>query len=203
MAALLALLITALMLYSLRRVERIETRLIDQAELLSWEATHDPLTNLWNRRFLEHRVNRLLDSNQPAAPQHVLLYIDLDDFKPINDTHGHHIGDSFLRAVAQSAETCVRKNDTLARIGGDEFAVLLENCTVDKAGAIAECIRLSITNCSIEYNGATIRNAGCSIGLAAFTDEPQNFQQLLRRADHACYTAKNSGKNRVSHASAS
>ncbi|MDR9437860.1 MAG: GGDEF domain-containing protein, partial [Thiohalophilus sp.] len=116
-AMVLAALISLLMIYSLRRLERIETRLIDRAELLSWEATHDPLTNVWNRRFLEHRVNQLLDGEYPSEPQHVLIYIDLDNFKPINDTYGHFLGDDFLRAIARCTEACIRKNDTLARIG--------------------------------------------------------------------------------------
>ncbi|MDY6979773.1 MAG: GGDEF domain-containing protein, partial [Pseudomonadota bacterium] len=187
-----------LMIYSLRRVERIESRLIDRAELLSWEATHDPLTSIWNRRFLEHRVNQLLDGKYPPEPQHVLIYIDLDNFKPINDTYGHFLGDDFLRAIARCAESCIRKNDTLARIGGDEFAVLLENCTAEKAGAIAECIRTSINNCSIDYNGQTIRIDGCSIGIANFDETLEDFHHLLKQADHACYSAKRAGKNRIS-----
>ncbi|MDZ7805441.1 GGDEF domain-containing protein [Thiohalophilus sp.] len=197
----LALLITLLMIYSLRRLGHIESRLIDRADLLSWEATHDSLTNIWNRRFLEHRVNQLFGDNQLSEPKHALIYIDLDNFKPINDTYGHFLGDEFLRAIARCADACIRKNDTLARIGGDEFAVLLENCTLEKAGAIAECIRTSINNCTIVYNGQTIRNEGCSIGIAAFDGQIRDFDQLLRRADHACYSAKRAGKNRISHAS--
>ena len=127
----------------------------------------------------------------------MLIYIDLDNFKPINDTYGHFLGDDFLRAIARCAETCIRKNDTLARIGGDEFAVLLENCTPKKAGAIAECIRTSINNCSIDYNGQTIRIDGCSIGIASFDKNLDDFHRLLKQADHACYSAKRAGKNRI------
>ncbi len=197
----LALLITLLMIYSLRRLGHIESRLIDRADLLSWEATHDSLTNIWNRRFLKHRVNQLFGDNYLSEPKHALIYIDLDNFKPINDTYGHFLGDEFLRAIARCADACIRKNDTLARIGGDEFAVLLENCTLEKAGAIAECLRSSINNCTIVHNGQTIRNEGCSIGIAAFDGQIRDFDQLLRRADHACYSAKRAGKNRISHAS--
>ncbi|MDZ7660970.1 diguanylate cyclase domain-containing protein [Thiohalophilus sp.] len=201
-AAVLALLTTLLMIHALRRLQRIETRLIDRAELLSWDATHDPLTNIWNRRFLEHRVNQLISGDHPPEPQHVLVYIDLDNFKPINDTYGHFLGDDFLRAIAQCIEPCIRKNDTLARIGGDEFAILLENCTPQKAGAIAECVRSSINNCTITYNSQTIRNEGCSIGIAGFDEQLEDFQHLLKQADHACYSAKRAGKNRIIHASA-
>jgi len=196
----LALLTTLLMIQALRRLQQIETRLIDRAELLSWEATHDPLTNIWNRRFLEHRVNQLISGDFPPAPQHVLVYIDLDNFKPINDTYGHFLGDDFLRAIAQCIEPCIRKNDTLARIGGDEFAVLLENCSRDKAATIAECIRSGINQCSIKHNGQTISNEGCSIGIATFNDQLEDFHQLLKQADHACYTAKRAGKNRIRYA---
>ena len=130
----------------------------------------------------------------------MLIYIDLDNFKPINDTYGHFLGDDFLRAISRCTEACIRKNDTLARIGGDEFAVLLENCTPEKAGAIAECIRTSIGNCSIVHNGQTISIEGCSIGIATFDESLQDFDHLLKQADHACYSAKRAGKNRISHA---
>ncbi|MFO8024907.1 GGDEF domain-containing protein [Thiohalophilus sp.] len=199
-AVVLAIFISLLMFYSLRRIERIEYRLIDRTELLSWEATHDPLTNVWNRRFLEHRINQLVEAESAPEPQHVLIYIDLDNFKPINDTYGHFLGDNFLRAIARCAETCIRKNDTLARIGGDEFAVLLENCTPEKAGAIAECIRASINDCSIVHNEQTIQSEGCSIGIATFDESLEEVDDLLKQADNACYRAKRAGKNRISHA---
>ena len=199
-ATVLAILTTLLMIYSLRRLQKIETRLIDKAEVLSWEATHDPLTNAWNRRFLEHRINQLIGGEHATNQQHVLIYIDLDDFKPINDTYGHFVGDNFLREIAVSIEPCIRKNDTLTRIGGDEFAVLLENCDRRKASGIAECIRASINLCSIEYNGKTISSNGCSIGIAAFDETLEDFHQLLKHADHACYSAKRAGKNRIMHA---
>ncbi|MGD8576610.1 MAG: GGDEF domain-containing protein [Thiohalophilus sp.] len=200
-AAVLATLITLLMIYSLRRLQKIETRLIDKAEVLSWEATHDPLTNAWNRRFLEHRINQLIGNEHTSNQQHILIYIDLDDFKPINDTYGHFVGDNFLREISVCIEPCIRKNDTLTRIGGDEFAVLLENCDRRKASSIAECIRASIKNCSIEYNGQVITSNGCSIGVATFNETLEDFHQLLKHADHACYSAKRAGKNRIMHAS--
>ncbi|TDX99630.1 GGDEF domain-containing protein [Thiohalophilus thiocyanatoxydans] len=199
-AAVLALLTVLLMKHALRRLQLIETRLIDRAELLSWDATHDPLTNIWNRRFLEHRVNQLINGDYPPEPRHVLVYIDLDNFKPINDIYGHFLGDDFLRAIALCVEACIRKNDTLARIGGDEFAILLENCTGEKASAIAECVRSAISNCTITYDGQPIRNGGCSIGIAVFDEHLENFQNLLKQADHACYDAKRAGGNRISYA---
>lgn len=199
-AAVLATLITLLMIYSLRRLQKIETRLIDKAEVLSWEATHDPLTNAWNRRYLEHRINQLIGEDHVSNQQHVLIYIDLDDFKPINDTYGHFVGDNFLREISVCIEPCIRKNDTLTRIGGDEFAVLLENCDRRKSSGIAECIRARIKNCTIEYNGQTVTSNGCSIGIATFDETLEDFHQLLKHADHACYSAKRAGKNRIMHA---
>jgi diguanylate cyclase (GGDEF)-like protein len=198
-ALVLAGLIILLMMNSLRKIQRIETRLIDKAENLSWQATHDSLTSIWNRRFLEHKVNQLIDTESVTnAHHHVLIYIDLDNFKPINDNYGHPVGDTFLKAISQSLEPCIRKNDTLARVGGDEFAVLLENCSIENARHIAECIQNKVAQCSITLDTKkTISIDGCSIGIAAFGNELEDFDQLIKKADAACYSAKRGGKNRI------
>jgi len=196
-ALVLAGLIILLMRNSLQKIQKIETRLIDKAENLSWQATHDSLTSIWNRRFLEHKVNQLIDRESAPDTHHVLIYLDLDNFKPINDTYGHPIGDIFLKTISRSLEPCIRKNDTLARVGGDEFAVLLENCSIENARHIAECVQKAVAQCSITHDEQTVTIDGCSIGIAAFGDELEDFDQLIKKADAACYSAKHGGKNRI------
>lgn len=168
-----------------------------QAESLGWEATHDPLTNAWNRRFLEHKVELLVSADSESDFRHVLIYLDLDNFKPINDTYGHMLGDKFLKTISETIVPCIRKNDILARLGGDEFAVLLENWSNDKAREIAECIQPRVKQCTVTHDGDQIPNDGCSIGIASFGNELSDLEQLLRKADAACYAAKRSGKNKI------
>jgi len=196
-ALILAGLIILSMMSSLRKIQKIETRLIDKAENLSWQATHDSLTSIWNRRFLEHKVNQLIDGESVPNANHVLIYMDLDNFKPINDTYGHPVGDIFLKTISRSLEPCIRKNDTLARVGGDEFAVLLENCSIENARHIAECVQKAVAQCSITHDSQTVTIDGCSIGIAAFGDELEDFDQLIKKADAACYSAKRGGKNKI------
>ncbi len=200
-ALILALLVIMLKMRQLRKIQNIESRLIDKAESLGWEATHDPLTNAWNRRFLKHKVELLVSADSELDFRHVLIYLDLDNFKPINDTYGHMLGDKFLKAISETIVPCIRKNDILARLGGDEFAVLLENCSNDKAREIAECIQTRVKQCTVTHDGDQIPNDGCSIGIASFGNELSDFEQLLRKADAVCYAAKRSGKNKILSAS--
>ena len=111
------------------------------AEQLVHQATHDSLTNLINRREFEHRLQRMLSSACDSLDHHVLCYLDLDQFKVINDTCGHNAGDELLRQIASLLEGQLRSRDTLARLGGDEFAVLMEHCHIEKA-------RISPTKCA-------------------------------------------------------
>ena len=105
---------------------------------LTYQATHDPLTGLINRREFEYRLHRLLTSDHGTLREHALCYIDLDQFKLVNDTCGHIAGDELLRRLAELLRTKVRKRDTLARLGGDEFGILLEHCSPRQALRVAD-----------------------------------------------------------------
>ncbi|MCW8901485.1 MAG: GGDEF domain-containing protein [Gammaproteobacteria bacterium] len=194
-AVLVCISVILLMRRSLKQVRKIELNLIDEAETMSWDATHDALTNVYNRRWLQHKFNLFQNSEESRSTKHSILYIDLDEFKPVNDNFGHVVGDDFLCGVTREFERCIRHNDTLARMGGDEFAILLENCNVKKAKEIAECLIKRVDRFSILIKEEKVSISGCSIGIHEFTSATTTFQNLITQADLACYEAKKKGKN--------
>jgi diguanylate cyclase (GGDEF)-like protein/PAS domain S-box-containing protein len=163
---------------------------------LSYEATHDALTGLINRREFERRLARVVADLGQAAAEHVLLSLDLDRFKLVNDTCGHEAGDELLRSLSALLSRKLRKRDTLARLGGDEFGVLLENCPLGEARQIAESLRVAIEEYRFEWEGKAF-SIGGSIGLLPVTAESGGMATVLRAADAACYAAKYGGGNRV------
>lgn len=164
------------------------------AEQLSYQASHDNLTNLLNRRAFETALTTLLNRDDGL---HVLCYLDLDQFKIVNDTCGHLAGDELLRQVALKLKAHVRSSDTVARLGGDEFALLLPDCSIEKAQIIAEALRSDIENYRFAWQGHTF-GIGVSIGLVALTAaEPMQLAQALHASDAACYAAKEAGRNRI------
>ncbi len=163
---------------------------------LSYEATHDAMTGLINRREFERRLSRVVKGLSETAAEHVLLCLDLDRFKVINDTCGHDAGDDLLRSLSTLLRRHMRKRDTLARLGGDEFGVLLENCPLTEAGRIAESLRAGVEQFRFEWEGKAF-SIGASIGLIPVTAESGGIASVLRAADAACYTAKDGGGNRV------
>jgi len=179
----------------LTQVKRIESGLINDAESMSWDATHDALTNVYNRRWLEHQFDSLQNDGEKRALRHSLLCIDLDEFKPVNDNYGHVAGDNFLCGITREFEMCIRQNDTLARLGGDEFAILLENCDLDKAKEISKCLISRVDKFSLNIDGNKVTIAGCSIGIKEFIGNSVTFTHLIKETDAACYVAKNNGKN--------
>lgn len=180
---------------ALSQIKKIESGLIHDAESMSWDATHDALTNIYNRRWIKHKLELLQNDAQNDSLKHSLLYIDLDEFKPVNDNYGHVVGDNFLCGITREFEKCIRQNDTLARMGGDEFAILLENCDVDKASEIAECLISHVEKFSIEVKNKKVKIKGCSIGINEFFGSSIIFSELVKQADSACYEAKNRGKD--------
>jgi diguanylate cyclase (GGDEF)-like protein/PAS domain S-box-containing protein len=165
---------------------------------LAYQATHDALTKLLNRREFEQRLHQVLTRDQDPSDKHVLCFLDLDQFKIINDTCGHIAGDELLRQVAALLSGLVRSRDTLARIGGDEFAVLMEHATLDSALKFAEKIRSTI-EAFVFYWRAQRFSIGVSIGVVPI-QAGRSITDTLNLADMACYTAKKEGRNRV-HAS--
>ena len=171
-----------------------ETRQL--ARQLEYDATHDALTGLTNRPEFERRLARALASAQQYGAQHALCYLDLDQFKIVNDTAGHAAGDELLRQIRTILSGMFRERDTLARIGGDEFGLLLNNCPLERAQRIAQNVVTNIRDHRFSWEGRTYQ-IGVSIGLVSVTAESQDTAQLLAQADVACYIAKETGRSRV------
>jgi diguanylate cyclase (GGDEF)-like protein len=161
-----------------------------------WQAIHDPLTGLVNRREFELRLEQALQSAQTYQQAHMLCYLDLDQFKIVNDTCGHSAGDELLRQVTALLQTHIRKSDTLARLGGDEFGVLLHQCDLDQALRVANTLRESIQAFRFAWETNTF-SIGVSIGVVSINHQSESLSSLLVAADSACYAAKNNGRNRV------
>ncbi len=162
---------------------------------LAYQASHDMLTSLLNRREFERRLQQLLSKDAEPADKHVLCFLDLDQFKAVNDSCGHIAGDELLRQVAELLKGQVRTRDTLARIGGDEFAVLMEHVALDKAIEIAERIRTTVEAFEFHWRSQRL-SIGVSIGIVPI-QAGQSIADTLNLADMACYTAKKAGRNRV------
>ncbi|MES2932526.1 MAG: PAS domain S-box protein, partial [Pseudomonadota bacterium] len=164
---------------------------------LSFEASHDALTGLVNRREFESKLRRTLEhSHAENGSNAALLYMDLDQFKIVNDTCGHSAGDDLLKQLAQVYRVHVRERDTLARIGGDEFALIVEHCSVTEAIIVAQKILDATRNFQYACKGRLFQ-LGVSIGLIPIDEGISSVEHALRQADHACYIAKENGRNRV------
>jgi diguanylate cyclase (GGDEF)-like protein len=165
-------------------------------ESLSWQATHDALTDLENRRQFETNLRRAIESARALGEQHAILYIDLDQFKVVNDTCGHLAGDALLRELAQMLLGKMRRGDSLARLGGDEFGVLLEACDLLHAQRVAAHILSAIRAFRFGWE-SQVFTLGASIGVAAITAESRDLEGVMSAADTACYLAKENGRNQV------
>ncbi|MGA8709054.1 MAG: EAL domain-containing protein [Steroidobacteraceae bacterium] len=163
---------------------------------LSYQASHDALTGLINRREFDNRLAEALESAQRDEGPHALLYVDLDQFKVVNDTCGHTAGDRLLRDVTGLLQAHVRAADTIARLGGDEFGILVRSCTAEQGANIADNIRQAIRDYRFTWEQNTT-GIGASIGVVEITRESDSAASLMSAADIACYAAKDSGRNRV------
>ncbi len=163
---------------------------------MSYRATHDPLTGLVNRSEFETRIRRLLQKAREDHSQHALLYIDLDQFKLVNDACGHSAGDQLLQQVSKLLGDAVRNRDTLARLGGDEFAIILEHCTTEQAQRAAQLVCDRMEDYRFAHDGRRFR-IGTSIGLVPVDGRWTSTAAILQAADTACYAAKEAGRNRV------
>ncbi len=166
------------------------------AHELTHQANHDSLTGLLNRRQFEVRLKRVLESTRAQPDSHALCYLDLDQFKIINDTCGHVAGDELLRQLANILLECVRKRDTLARLGGDEFGVLMEHCTLEQGRRVADSLRQAVREFRFSWQEKSFK-VGVSIGLVPITEASEGITAVLRAADSACYAAKEAGRDRI------
>jgi len=164
---------------------------------LHYQASHDALTGLINRREFEIRLTAAVEnSRQDAGDRHALLYVDLDQFKLVNDTCGHPAGDQLLKQITAVLQSRVRSGDTLARLGGDEFGILLQSCSLDQALRIAEGLRQAIRDFRFIWQDGVLE-VGASIGVVEITNETPTVANVMSAADVACYSAKDLGRNRV------
>ncbi|MEG4087556.1 EAL domain-containing protein [Microcoleus sp. POL10_C6] len=163
---------------------------------LSWESSHDALTGLINRRRFEQQLVEAIASCQDSNQQHALCYLDLDQFKVVNDTVGHIAGDELLRQITALIQQGVRASDMLARLGGDEFGILLSQCSLSQAAQIAEKLKDLVHKFRFIWNSKTFI-IGVSIGVVAINQTSKDLMQVLGEADAACYAAKARGRNCV------
>ncbi|WP_299489492.1 bifunctional diguanylate cyclase/phosphodiesterase [Acaryochloris sp. IP29b_bin.137] len=173
---------------------------ITEAQILSkqlrYQATHDALTGLVNRNEFENRLSYVLDQIQSIPADHALCFLDLDQFKIVNDTVGHLAGDVLLEQVADVLQSNIRQTDILSRLGGDEFGLFLENCSLENARIVTEKIVSEISRFRFVWEGQLFK-IGVSIGVVPITSNTTDLAKLFAKADVACYSAKNMGRNRV------
>ncbi|MFI3186423.1 MAG: GGDEF domain-containing protein, partial [Methylococcaceae bacterium] len=173
-------------------------------------AFYDPLTKLANRRLLNDRLGQAMNASKRNACYGALMFLDLDNFKPLNDMHGHVVGDLLLIDAAARIKSCVREVDTVARFGGDEFVVMLGKLETDKAASdsqaqnIAEKIRAALfkpyflnISCDGKADVTVEHHCSVSIGVMVFINHEGSQDDLLRMADAAMYEAKEGGRNRI------
>ena len=163
---------------------------------MSYRARHDALTGLVNRLEFETQLDRLLAKSRQNGSVHALMYIDLDQFKLVNDACGHAAGDLLLQNVSRLLEDVIRGRDTLGRLGGDEFAVLLERCTTEQAQRVAQQICDRMDEFRFVHDGKRFR-IGTSIGLVPVDARWTSTSAIMQAADTSCYAAKEAGRNRV------
>ncbi|HKK05740.1 MAG TPA: EAL domain-containing protein [Gammaproteobacteria bacterium] len=172
------------------------TEIERMAELLEHQASHDDLTGLMNRREFERQLAQTLTTAQAQGTEHSLVYLDLDQFKIVNDTCGHIAGDTLLRQLADTLREKIRHGDILARLGGDEFGIILNNCPIADALRIAEYLRSAIRDFRFSWK-AHIFEIGVSMGVVPIAPSAGTLPELLSAADSACYIAKDKGRNRI------
>ncbi len=164
---------------------------------LHYQASHDALTGLINRREFENRLTEAVEGVRAAQNlRHALLYLDLDQFKLVNDTCGHPAGDQLLKQITGVLQSRVRGVDSLARLGGDEFGILLQDCTLEQAVRVAETLRQAIRDYRFLWQDGSLA-VGVSIGIVEITKETPTVANVMSAADVACYSAKDQGRNRV------
>ncbi|MGB5339244.1 MAG: EAL domain-containing protein [Gammaproteobacteria bacterium] len=173
-------------------IKRARTR----NRLLAYHASHDSLTGLINRREFETRVKRVIENARAQATTHTLLYMDLDQFKVINDTCGHAAGDELLQQLSQLLHSTVRKRDTLSRLGGDEFGMLLDNCPLDKGVEVADKLLKILDEFQFVWDSSTF-TLGISIGVIPIDRSTRDISSVMSAADSACHIAKESGRNQI------
>lgn len=176
--------------------ETLQSRIQEATAKLSWQASHDPLTGLVNRAEFGVQVDKALRSAIEDGRRHTLVFMDLDQFKVVNDTSGHKAGDELLRQLSAQLKQALRSSDVLARLGGDEFGVLFHDCGVEVGMRLAEGLRRVVEGFRFHYEDR-VYAVGVSMGLVEIDAGSHSVGELLSAADAACYVAKEGGRNRI------
>jgi len=169
-------------------------------EMVRHQSHTDSITNLWNHGFFQDQLSREIEAGRARHHALTLVILDIDDFKKLNDTYGHHKGDIVLREIAHILKDSSRENDYACRYGGEEFAIILTQTTRDQGMVIAERIRENVAKHPFQLSGEANEeklHVTVSIGLGTFPEDAQTKEELIAKADKAMYIAKFSGKNRT------
>jgi diguanylate cyclase (GGDEF)-like protein len=178
-------------------VLKVRAENVELTQALHHEATHDALVDLVNHREFNQRLKAVAKAAARNREPYALLFVDLDHFKEINDTGGHAAGDETLRRVGRILKAQIRATDTAARMGGDEFAILLPHCPRARAEEVARSILAAIEDFALHWEGGKFFRVGASIGVAYTDAGEHDASAVLRAADSACYAAKNNGRGRI------
>ena len=193
----------------LRENEKITRNLRESESRIRHLAFYDTLTQLANRRLLTDRLGQVMGASKRSGRYGAVLFLDLDNFKPLNDTHGHAVGDLLLTETANRLRKCVREMDTAARFGGDEFVVMLSELDVDQAKSVSQAIAVAekiraalsepyvLTKVSNGTDTTVEHHCTASVGITLFSDHNNCQDDILKQADAAMYQAKEEGRNRV------
>lgn len=182
--------------YLSRFINKALSTLTERQEQLSHQATHDKLTGLYNRHEFDTRLNQFIELARTEELHSTLCYMDLDQFKIINDTCGHVAGDELLKQISHTLKSKLRESDFIARLGGDEFAVLFQGCLEDDAVRLATKLLKVVEKFHFTWEGKVF-HIGVSIGVASITNNTTSAEDILGLADAACYTAKEKGRNQI------
>lgn len=181
-----------------KKVKKRTRELENSKEKLKRMALHDPLTDLHNRRYFDTMMKNLLSTSQRSREPLCLILLDIDHFKKVNDTYGHDVGDIVLKELATTLKYMLRESDIIARVGGEEFAIIFPSTNLEGAYKISEKIREKVENLEIKIKEKTPIKFTISIGLSVFDKKvDKTTETIAKRADKALYEAKNSGRNRV------
>lgn len=189
--------IIAIIVYHNRKLSRVNKQLYQLQKELQEQAHRDPLTNLYNRRYFSEVAINIINLKKREKQDVGVIMIDIDKFKLVNDTYGHTIGDNVIISLASLLIKHTRESDIVARIGGEEFAILLANTSLDESVNIANKLREYVEKTEIEINDKTVLKFTISLGVSKVLENDKNIDSFLNRADKALYKAKENGRNRV------
>ncbi|MEJ5230474.1 MAG: sensor domain-containing diguanylate cyclase, partial [Pseudothermotoga sp.] len=168
--------------------KNLEKTILEQRELMEYLSYHDALTGLANRRMFEEYSQKIISLAQREGKKVTVLFMDLKHFKQINDIHGHQVGDEVLRIIGSRLEKSLRESDLISRFGGDEFVIILYDCSSEDLNRLLERI-IRVVEEPVEIAGEIFR-ISCNIGVARYPDDGTEIDQLIRKADMAMYRAK-------------